>query len=57
MKPEVRLSTNVYNLTNRIAAFSAQQIKQVPPNTEHTGSVCLCGVASQCVRGSFGLQW
>lgn len=49
MKPQVRLSTDVYNFTNRIAAFSAQQIKQVPPNTEHKGSACLCGLASHSV--------
>lgn len=57
MKPQVRLSTDVYNFTNRTAAFSAQQIKQAPPNTEHKGSVCLCGLASHSVRGSSGLQW
>lgn len=37
MKPQVGLSTDVDNFTNRIAAFSAQQTKQVPPNTEHKG--------------------
>lgn len=50
----------MYNFTNRISAFSAQQIKQVPPNTDHKGSACLCGLASHTVwedlSGYSGIQ-